>query len=256
MKISVFSKSIIGYKNKIKNKSSQDYLKYENIDNGVICAIADGHSGEFFINSDKGSKFACEAVIRVLKKYENKDKKQMKSLIEDKSLQIEIHDIWKELVSEHMKNNLPMVFKYNYFKYGTTLLTVMIKDNYIFYLKLGDGDILIKKYNKMMKIFKPYNKSVVDCLAEEKAYDKMVCKIIDFESNINSVIIYSDGFENSFNSYETMINEIDNTLSRYNKNIFLRSELEKNYNRYLNDLSENGSLDDISVIFININNDY
>lgn len=252
MKISVFSKSIVGYKNKIKNKSSQDYLKYENIENGVICAIADGHSGEFFVNSDKGAKFACEAAIEVLKKYENKNKSQMQSLIEDKSLQFEIYNKWREFVLQDMKNKFPMVFKYNYFKYGTTLLITMIKDDYIFNLKLGDGEILMKNDNKIRKILPSYRQSVVDCLAEEKAYNKMICNIIDFESNVSNIIVYSDGFENSFNSYENMINELDNTLIKYNRNIFSKNNLEKNYNIYLNKLSEKGSLDDISIIFINI----
>lgn len=252
MKISVFSKSIVGYKNKIKNKSSQDYLKYENIKNGVICVIADGHSGEFFTNSHKGSQFACEAAIEILKKYENKNKEQIKSLIEEKSLQVEICNKWKEFVLQDMKKNLPMIFKYNYFKYGTTLLITMIKDDYIFCLKLGDGEILIKKDNNMKKVFTSYNKNIVDCLAEEKAYDKMTCKIIDIESNISNIVIYSDGFENSFNSYENMVNEIDNILIKYNKNIFSKYNLDKNYEKYLNNLSENGSLDDISIIFISI----
>ena len=256
MKISIFSKSIVGYKNKIKNRSSQDYLKCENINNGVICAIADGHSGEFFTKSDKGSKFACEAAIEVLKKYEYKNKNEMKSLIEDKSLQVEIYNKWREFVSQDMKNNLPMIFKYNYFKYGTTLLITMIKDDYIFYLKLGDGEILIKNNNNISKVLPSYNKGIVDCLAEENAYYKMICKIINFENSISNIIIYSDGFENSFNLYGNMINEIDNTLIKYNKNIFLKNQLEKNYNEYLSNLSENGSLDDISIIFINIHDDY
>lgn len=252
MKFSVFSRSVVGYKNEIKDKVSQDYLKFENIKNGIICAIADGHSGDFFINSHKGSKFACDSAIEVLKKYENEDKNRMKSLLEDKSLQVEICNHWRALVEQDMKKSLPMVFKYNHFKYGTTLLIVMIKDDYIIFMKLGDGDILIKEDNNMKKALPSYKKNIVDSLAEEKAYDKMIFKIIDYEKNMSNVIIYSDGFENSFVSYKSMVNEIDNTLIKYNKNIFSRMKLEKNYYEYLSSLSKNGSLDDISIIFVNI----
>lgn len=252
MKFSVFSRSVVGYKNEIKDKTSQDYLKFENIKNGIICAIADGHSGDFFINSHKGSKFACESAIEVLKRYENEDKNKIKSLLDDKSLQIEICNHWRSLVEQDMKESLPMVFKYNYFKYGTTLLIVMIKDDYILFIKLGDGDIIIKEDNNMKKALPSYKKNIVDCLAEEKAYDKMIFKIIDYEKNISNVIIYSDGFENSFVSYKSMVNEINNTLIKYNQNIFSKMKLEKDYDKYLSSLSENGSLDDISIIFVNI----
>lgn len=252
MKFSVFSRSVVGYKNEIKDKTSQDYLKFENIKNGIICAIADGHSGDFFINSHKGAKFACESAIEVLKKYENEDKNKIKSLLDNKRLQIEICNLWRYLVEQDMKKSLYMVFKYNYFKYGTTLLIVMIKDDYILFIKLGDGDILIKEDNNMKKVLPSYKKNIVDCLAEEKAYDKMIFKIIDYEKNISNVIIYSDGFENSFVSYKSMVKEINNTLIKYNKNIFSKMKLENDYDKYLSNLSKNGSLDDISIIFVNI----
>ena len=67
----ILEKSVTGYKNLIKNKQSQDYLKVEKISNGLICTIADGHSGDYFINSYKGAKFACEAAIEIFKKYTN-----------------------------------------------------------------------------------------------------------------------------------------------------------------------------------------
>lgn len=252
MKYSVFSKSVVGYKNKIKNKSSQDYLKVENINNGVICVVADGHSGDYFTNSHKGARFACEVSIEILKTYENKDKKAIESLVENKTIQMEICNKWRECVKKDMDEYLPRAFKYNYFTYGTTLLISMIKDNYIFYLKLGDGDILSKTDGNIDKVLPSYKKSIVDSLAEEKAYEKMICHVVDYEKDISNIIIYSDGFENSFYSYKSMINEIDNTLIKCNKNVFSKMKLENNYSKYLSKLSMKGSLDDISIIFINI----
>lgn len=252
MKFSVFSKSVVGYKNIIKNKSSQDYLKFENIGDGLICAVADGHSGDFFINSHLGSKFACEVAIEILKKYADEDISRIKTLLDNKTLQKEICKGWRMLVEQNMRKSLPMVFKYNYFIYGTTLLGVMIKNEYIICLKLGDGDILIKQDDNIKKVLPSYNKNIVDCLAEEKAYDKMIYKVIKNEMNISNIIIYSDGFENSFTSYKSMINDIDNTLIKYNKNIFSKMKLEKNYDKELSNLSKIGSLDDISIIFVNV----
>lgn len=252
MKFSVFSKGAVGYKNKIKNKPSQDYFKIEEIRDSLICTVADGHSGDFFTYSHKGSKFACEAAIKVIKKYIDKDINKIESLLEDKQIQIDICNEWRALVDEDMKGYLPVVFKKNYFKYGTTLLLAIITEEYILYLKLGDGDILIKQDNYIKRVLPLYKKYIVDCLAEEKAYDKMIYKIMKYEKGISNIIIYSDGFENSFNLYSDMVYEINNTLLKYNKNIFSKMKLEKNYSKYLSELSKNVSLDDISIIFVNI----
>ena len=69
MKFYVFDKSVVGYKNIIKNKSSQDYLKVEKLQDGLICTIGDGHSSDFFTKSGEGAKFACEVTVDTLKKY-------------------------------------------------------------------------------------------------------------------------------------------------------------------------------------------
>jgi len=71
MDFDVFSNSIVGYKNIIKNKTSQDYCEYKKIENGIICSLADGHSSDFFEYSHIGAKLACKASIYVLENYIN-----------------------------------------------------------------------------------------------------------------------------------------------------------------------------------------
>lgn len=252
MNFYVFNKSIVGYKNKINNKSSQDYLEIESMPEGLICTIADGHSGDFFTHSHKGSKFACKAAIEVIKKYINKDMNEIEILLKEKVLQKEICDKWRYLVSLDMKENLPSVFKYNTFKYGTTLLLVLIKENYILYMKLGDGDILLKKHNKIENALPVYKKNIVESMSQEKSYEKIIYKIEKNEKDTSDIIIFSDGFENSFVSYDDMIEDINNTIIKYKKSIFSKYLLEKNYDKHLIKLSENRSLDDISIIFINL----
>ena len=252
MNFYILEESVIGYKNMIKNSSSQDYLKVEKINEGLICTIADGHSGDFFTQSHKGSKFACEAAINVIKKYVSKDINEIDYLLENKVLQTEICDEWRFLVNCDIEKNLPRVFKDNYFKYGTTLLAVLLTEQYILYIKLGDGDILLKKDKQLQKILQSYNTKLVDCIAEDEAYEKIIYKIEENKKDISDIIIFSDGFENSFISYNDMIENIDKTILAYKKSVFSRYILEKNYEKYLKNLSENNSLDDISIIFVNI----
>lgn len=255
MKISVFSKSITGYKNEIKNKGSQDYIFYEISNNGVICAVADGHSGDYFIFSSDGSQFACEALIEVMGKYikEESDYKLIKNLLENKKIQYEICSKWKQQVTSHYNKKLPCVYKTDYYRYGTTLLGMIVSNDYKLYLKLGDGDILINKDNVFTKIF-PYKYTrLVNTLSERDAYNKFQYKIEKKNDNeCFSAVMYSDGYDNSFSNFQSMSKDLEKTMRQYNKNIFTRFVLEKNYEKYLNKLSEEGSKDDISIVFVNI----
>ena len=254
MKVSVFSKGVVGYKNRIRNKSSQDYLSYENFDEGIICTIADGHSGEFFTFSHKGARFACESAIEITKKYINEDIDNISSLLQNNKIQMDICDKWRAFVEEDFKENLPRAYKLNYFKYGTTLLVSVITYKYKLFLKLGDGDILINKNNEYKKILYTHKNNIVDCIAEENAYNKMQYKVEesdDLDKNY-SMIMYSDGFENSFFSKEMMIKDLNTTIKKYKKNIFTKMLLEKSYDNHLWELSKVGSYDDISIIIVNI----
>ena len=89
-------------------------------------------------------------------------------------------------------------------------------------------------------------------MVEDKSYEKMIFKIEKNNKDISDVIIFSDGFENSFNYYNQMIDSLNNTIREYKKNVFSKYKLEKTYDIYLNKLSKNKSFDDISIIFVNI----
>ncbi|WP_455538338.1 protein phosphatase 2C domain-containing protein [Terrisporobacter sp.] len=255
MSFYVLDKSIVGYKNVIKNSKSQDYLKIEKIDDSLICTIADGHSGDYFTNSHKGAKLACEVAIDIIKKYIKEETNQIKFLLDSKIIQREICNEWRSLVELDMKEHIPRAYKYNYFKYATTLLITLIKSDYILCLKLGDGEILFKENKKIKKIFPCYRKKKVDSLADENCYDEMtyvIEKIEKNEDNISDIIMFSDGFENSFKSFSNMVQIINNTILKYKQNVFSKYMLEKTYDKYLKELSEKNSFDDISIIFVNI----
>ena len=252
MKFYVFDRSIVGYKNIIKNKTSQDYLKVENTGESLICTIADGHSSDFFTQSYLGAKFACEGAIYVLKKYINCDINKMTILLKNKTIQQEIYEKWRELTFLDMKEKLPNIFKFNFLKYGTTLLIILINKDYILYMKLGDGNILINENNKINKILPDCKKDIVDSMPQYKSYEKVQYKIQSNKNNITDIVMFSDGFEKSFICYDEMIKDIKNTMNAYKKNVFFRYNLEKNYSNYLEDLSKKKGFDDISIIFVNI----
>ena len=251
MKYEIFSSTVVGYKNKSKNNKSQDFVDYKKMDKGVICAIADGHSTRFFEYSDQGSKFACKVSIDILEQYIDNSKEEVEGLLQEGIIQKEIYMKWMDMVNNHYKNNNPKVFKTEYIKYSTTLISAIVTENYTLFLKIGDGKIILEIDNVYECILDSDNKPIVDSLGRFDSFNNIYYKID--RSNIydkTNIILCTDGYNNSFSDDKELFSSLEKTINKYNKSIFSRYLLYKEYKKYLYQLSKNYSLDDISIIFI------
>ncbi|MFR3499789.1 MAG: hypothetical protein ACLTT7_12345, partial [Paraclostridium bifermentans] len=65
-----------------------------------------------------------------------------------------------------------------------------------------------------------------------------------------SIVLFSDGFTNSFRTYKDLDDNLKYTINQYRKNVFTKYNLKKTYKKYLETLSTNNSKDDISIVFI------
>ena len=150
-----------------------------------------------------------------------------------------------------IKKNHPNVFKIEYIKYSTTLLSVLITDKFILYLKLGDGDIVLKSKDEYKYVINTRNNLTVDSLGRNDEYKNIMYSLqkIDEKENIN-IVLFTDGYSNAFKNKFDLFNSIENTLQKYNKNIFSRFLLFNTYDNYLNSISKNITYDDISIVFI------
>ena len=68
--------------------------------------------------------------------------------------------------------------------------------------------------------------------------------------DLKSVVLFSDGFTNSFGSLINLSESISNTIEGYKKSVFSRYNLKKQYKNYLEYLTLNKSKDDITIAFI------
>lgn len=251
MKFNIFKESIIGYKNLIKGSLSQDYIDCKQDDKFIICSVADGHSTTFFKHSLDGAKFACEASIKVLSEIVDIDIDKIEDKLINYEIQKNIDKKWRDLVEEHYKKIYPNVFKIEYIKYATTLLSVLITDKFILYLKLGDGDIVVKRKNSYICPIKTRTTLEVDSLGRKDEYEHILYRLENRckEDDI-SVILFTDGYSNAFKNKCELFYSIGNTLEQYNKNIFSRFMLFNTYENYLTNISKNLTHDDISIVFI------
>lgn len=255
MNYDVFKCSVVGYKNILKKGKSQDYIDYKIYNEGVICTVADGHSTSYFEYSDKGSELACKAGIEVLEKYINKDKDYLENELNEFHIQKKVYERWLELVNEHFKSINPVVFKTQYIKYSTTLICVLATDKFILFLNIGDGNIVIKNKDKYKKLIKNDNVHIVNSFGRNNAYINLNYRLEDIENYKNTnIILFTDGFEDSFKNDIELYQSLDKTVNKYSKNVFSRFILKKYYEKYLSNLSKDNSLDDISIIFLKLLN--
>lgn len=250
MKYKVYKGSAVGYKNYIKNKNSQDNISFKQIKNGVIAVVADGHSTDYFEYSDKGSEYACKSTIEVLEEYASKVNEIYKYL-DTKEIQKKIYSRWREYVRIDYTKKFPIVRNIEYLKYSTTIVACLIADKIAVYIKLGDGGIVKKSENKYEEILEEYQIDIVKSIGLENSYNdiKYLVEEIDMKSS-DAVVLFTDGYSDSFENKDIMYEDIENTLYHYNKNVFSKALFYKTYPNYLKLLSEKKSKDDISIIYV------
>lgn len=250
MKFNIFKNSIIGYKNLVRGCKSQDYVDYKKEDKYIICSVADGHSTSFFKHSYEGAKFACEVSIEILSKYFNVKIENIEKYLNNYEIQKLIDLRWRELVNEHYKKYYPSVFKVEYIKYATTLLSVMITEEFILCLKLGDGEIVIKNRDMYELVINNRSNNIVDSLGRVDEYKNMMFSVLKkYDENIN-IVLFTDGYFNAFENKIKLFESLEKTIQNYNSSVFSRFNLYKNYPNYLNNISKNITYDDISIVFI------
>ena len=242
MRFNVLGNSVTGYKNLVRGSKSQDYIDYKEEDKYIICSVADGHSTPFFKHSLDGAKFACEASIDVLSENFDMDIEKLEEKLINYEIQKKIESRWRSLVEEHYKKNYPNVFKIEYIKYSTTLLSVLITDSFILYLKLGDGDIVLKSKDEYKVVINTRNNLTVDSLGREGEYRHIMYSLEKIEENYlieNLVSKLSDIIEHGGWSYEKGFDEICLIVDR-DKESFISKPGNDQYKYVLDRCLENG----------------
>ena len=160
------------------------------------------------------------------------DIKKLKEKLINYEIQKKIESRWRSLVEEHYKKNYPNVFK-------------------IEYIKLGDGDIVLKSKDEYKVVINTRNNLTVDSLGREGEYRHIMYSLEKIEENESiSIALFTDGYSNAFKNKLDLFNSIESTLQEYNKSIFSRFRLVNTYVNYLNSISKNITHDDISIVFI------
>lgn len=251
----VYHKSHVGYSHLRRGKGCEDFSQSYIDETRSAIAVADGHGGALYIRSDRGSKFACQAVLDIFKGI-----KRIEGIFPQK-LKLQILCAWNALVetdygrhpfSEEELSSLDEDGRETLLSkpekaYGTTLLGALCLGDRFLVVHIGDGESLIYKDGKVSPCFEEEEDEPVANITYSMCGDDVLshmnvthfpCDYADF------VLLCTDGAANPYRSYENLVSSFMEPVVRE-----LSTENgPKNVDAFVETLAEKtGVGDDVSV---------
>ncbi len=233
----------------------------------LILAISDGHGSAKSFRSHIGANFAVEQATKQIKNFvlENNQRdrpavqKQLPKIIVSqwlKAVNLHIqevpftHEEWALLEKKEGATARDAVVNRPSLAYGATLLAVVVTEEFILYLQLGDGDILcVDSYGKTTRPFTLDERLIANqttSLCIEDAWREVRVRLVPHSENSPALILVStDGYSNSFRS-ETDFLQIGQDYQEMIRSRGMDFVVQQLPN-ILSDTSQQGSGDDITL---------
>jgi hypothetical protein len=274
-KFFAFSASCVGASHLKINKPCQDYCAHFACDDFAIAVVADGHGSDIHFRSERGSRFACEVTMDILKKYAARinEKEYDTVLAPDdpkyakmqrfgqqaftSDLTGDIVSGWRERAFNDWFSDTP---KIDYAPnseaidfaliYGTTLIAVLITKTVTVALQIGDGKcVMFDKDGVASQPVPPDDDcymNVTTSLCEADAKDHF--RIFVLDEMPAAIFLGTDGVDNSYPMFENE-KHLAALYGEIHKN-FLSVGLDegvKQLQDFLPVLTQKGSGDDVSI---------
>jgi hypothetical protein len=266
-------------------RPNQDSIRWLNeTKNQVkILSIADGHGGANHFRSNIGSQVATKVSVNVFSNLFGKVDLTHLSIMHLKDIirySIPRHIVrkWNEMVTSHLVKNpisdIELKKEFGEYRpemlnsisanprmiYGSTSMTIVITNNIIICIQIGDGDILIvDRARKLVRPFihdtPPTDKCNISCLNEtnslcmNNSWEKYSVEIYPLEELQPRLVLAStDGYSNSFGNLNGFLKIGTDYLDILDNKGPVH--LKKTLSQILSKTSDNGSGDDITLGFI------
>lgn len=250
----------------------QDSKKIAELSDTVaIVAVADGHGSSKSPRSDRGSMIAVNAFYRVMKRYlENYGDSPVgrAGLITflnregDMRFAQDICEEWQARVKQSFyKNRMERLVDSEgnidwpavYSLYGTTLLGMLLLDDFVFSFQIGDGDISLIYRDEVSVLVKPekFLGTETHSLSKPDAWTNAVTSVK--RQNIRGeepymYMLCTDGFANSYVSdkeYHKSCRGYLQMLQEHGPDV-----VQENLKSWLTETSQLGCGDDITVVMV------
>jgi hypothetical protein len=254
----VAGRSIRGSTHTRQGKPCQDAILWDITEDAVILAVADGHGSDRSPKSDLGAHLAVETAIEILGGF--------RSGARDSSLRLAtewakdqlprlIVRTWSEKV-RNRNQSLPGADEQRHdlrtalLEYGSTLMAVLVSSDFLLYLQLGDGDILVVEEDS--SVTKPilhderHFANETTSLCSDHAWNEMRVVVVPSGRRAPPLIVVStDGYSNSFTTEPDFLQAGPDFLELIREEGW--NEVVSRLEEWLVDASSQGSGDDITV---------
>jgi serine/threonine protein phosphatase PrpC len=275
----VIGRSVLGAQHKRSNLPNQDAIRYDP-DNGlgppVILAISDGHGSPKCFRSSIGSqiavRIATEVLTAFLKNQELNGNLSVAKRLAEERLPQELARRWQEevrtefasrefsaeelesLKSKKGEGECQEVKSNPLLAYGATLIIVVVTSDYLLFLQLGDGDILIVSESGEVARPLPHDARLMAletfslCEPEPWKHFRIGFQVLSVAAPA-LIMVSTDGVSDSFPDNDKFFFKLASDALERMRATGVAKEAD-NLEALLNQISEGGSGDDITVGFI------
>ena len=235
----------------------QDAIYIETGERFVIAAVADGHGSKACPHSSEGAEIAVLAAAKVLRQVLEHDLGgAMPTFLANKDVRIpkQLEITWKEEVRAHhraMERDDEACDLALFTLYGTTLLAVAAAPGFAFFVKIGDGDILMMQSEGTAQLLEQEEKVGEDTesLCLEEAWKYVRTQLVQLKDGRPLMFLVStDGYSNSFTGSAGFMKAGEDFFGLW-ENDGLEA-IDESLEDWLRRSSDAGSGDDISLALV------
>lgn len=274
---SSFAKTCIGANHVRRGIVCQDSSIAVNKENYSLAAVADGHGSPQYLRTDKGSQLCIKSAVECVDEFMNELESITEHLACENERETILLQLWRSIVSrwhsyteeDSVKNPfseeefavIPESKQYykerykggDYIKaYGTTLILIVITENFAFGLQIGDGKCVALDDNAYAWEPIPADSRCYDCVTTSMSQDDAILSgrfcYFDKKNIPPAIFLGSDGIDDSYGNDEMLYafyRGLALTFAQYGIDEGT-SQLEK----FLTDMTRKGSGDDVSCVGI------
>ncbi|NEP60125.1 MAG: protein phosphatase 2C domain-containing protein [Symploca sp. SIO2G7] len=273
----ILKSSVQGASHKRKGLVNQDAIQSwqeEGSETGLplILAISDGHGSAKSFRSDQGSSLAVATAVKILQGFvdEESDRENLSAVkaFAQEQLPKRLVSTWRQKVEDHIQENpfrdeeltqletqedssaRQKVESNNLIAYGATILSVLVTQDYILYLQLGDGDIFcVDTFGETERPLRTNENLIANettSLCTKEAWRNFDIEMVRHsESPPKMILVATDGYANSYPSEQEFLKIGNDYLGMIRQ--LGRETVKEQLENILERTSQGGSGDDITL---------